>query len=145
MSREHHEGLLLVWKIRQGIKNKVDGERIARYLAWFWEHYFQKHFREEEESLPKILSREHPLIEQMFQEHVQIKNTIMAVQTDHPYTKLEELAQTLNDHIRFEERILFNEVERVATEEQLQQLAGELKDELQVAVWEDEFWLRARQ
>jgi hypothetical protein len=37
-SKEHHFGLLLVWKIRQGIKREIITERIANYIPVSYTH-----------------------------------------------------------------------------------------------------------
>ncbi len=37
-SREHHYGLLLVWKIKQGIQKNIDPERISSYVLYFFEN-----------------------------------------------------------------------------------------------------------
>ena len=48
ISREHHHGLLLSWKIREGLKKKLAPKRIKRYTDWFWECHLQSHFDFEE-------------------------------------------------------------------------------------------------
>jgi hemerythrin-like domain-containing protein len=145
LSREHHEGLLLVWKVRQGIKNKVAPERMVAYLQWFWQHFFAPHFKQEETVVPQVLTMQHALVQQMFDEHQRIEQTIQGMNAATSANQLEELVQLVSDHIRFEERQLFNEVEQVATEEQMRQLSHDIKDEKSIAVWTDEFWLRGNQ
>ena len=149
LSREHHEGLLAVWKIRQGISKGIPAARISLFVQWFWQAHLQRHFEKEECVLTPVLSRRHPLVQRMFAEHEEIKK-LVAENCGHRDTeissaqvlkKLERLAQLLHDHIRFEERQLFGEVEKAASEEQLHQLFEQLKDEKSTAVWEDEFWL----
>jgi len=41
ISRDHHHALLLGWKIRQGIKNKIPAERIKKYVIGFGQATFQ--------------------------------------------------------------------------------------------------------
>jgi hypothetical protein len=36
LSREHHHGLLLGWKIRTGLSNGAPLERIKAYADWFF-------------------------------------------------------------------------------------------------------------
>lgn len=47
-SREHHFGLLLVWKIKQGIKKSISPERISNYVLCFYEQDLKQHFSNEE-------------------------------------------------------------------------------------------------
>ena len=50
-SKEHHFGLLLVWKIRQGLMNAVSPERIGKYVLFFFNEDLKTHFKEEEQLL----------------------------------------------------------------------------------------------
>ena len=50
-SKDHHFGLLLVWKIRQGLVKDIDAERISNYVLFFFKEDLVKHFREEEQFL----------------------------------------------------------------------------------------------
>src|SRR3954447_17582458 len=119
LSREHHEGLLAAWKIRQGIAKNIKPLRIAAYVQWFWENHLLNHFEKEELFLTPVLSESHPLIRQMIQEHSLIKTLIQSLMQHADLKKLEQLAQMVTDHIRFEERQLFGGIEKAATPEQL--------------------------
>ena len=55
LSREHHEGLLFAWKIKQGLKNETETKLIAEYVQWFWKNHLQEHFTEEEQILAPYL------------------------------------------------------------------------------------------
>lgn len=143
LSREHHEGLLTVWKIRQGISKNIEAARITAFVQWFWQAHLQSHFQKEETHLPPVLTRSHPMIQQMITEHGEIKKLIDETAQHGDLKKLETLAQILNDHIRFEERQLFNEVEKAASPEQLRYLSEQLKDEKRQVSWEDAFWLHS--
>ena len=139
LSREHHEGLMLVWKIRKGLKNGVAPERIAAYCRWAWEYHLERHLQREEELLPTVLPKDHPLLSQMLDDHQLIRRRISGL-PDNNVAVLELFAQSINDHIRFEERQLFCEVERVATPEQLRNIAEVLSQEETRPAWEDQFW-----
>jgi hypothetical protein len=141
LSREHHEGLLLAWKIRQGIRFGIEENRIAAYVQWFWQTHLQLHFKKEEDLLPVVLPPAHHLFRQMLQEHTVIKNEIEAIRHG-DLKKFETLAQHLTDHIRFEERQLFEEVEKTASPDQLEQIAQQLNDEESKADWPDAFWIK---
>ena len=47
-SKDHHFGLLLVWKIRQGLGKSVNAERISKYVVYFFKEDLEKHFKDEE-------------------------------------------------------------------------------------------------
>lgn len=140
LSRDHHEGLLLGWKLRQGMKRGVEAARMAPFVKWFWQVHLVPHFGKEETFLPPVLPASHPLMQQMLAEHVDIQQKVERISDSSTYDDFEVLAETVSSHIRFEERVLFNEVEKVATPEQLQQLAQQLTDDKVDEVWEDVFW-----
>jgi len=140
LSRDHHEGLLLGWKLRQGIKRGAAAERMAPFVKWFWQLHLVPHFSKEEKYLPPVLPNSHPLMQQMLAEHKTIQQMVENISENATYNDFEALAETVNQHIRFEERVLFNEVEKQATPEQLQQLAQQLTDDKVDEVWEDVFW-----
>ena len=141
LSRDHHEGLLLVWKIRQGLRNGTDINLIADYTKWFWQKDLENHFREEEEILAPYLNGE-PMIKRMFEEHQLIQTRIHDENTVTEESLL-QLATLVNDHIRFEERQLFPLAEKMITEEDLDAIESQLKrDKKETGVWENEFWLK---
>ncbi|MFT7591623.1 MAG: iron-sulfur cluster repair protein YtfE (RIC family) [bacterium] len=139
LSREHHFGLLVCWKIKQGIKKGIELERIKKYTDWFWDKHLQYHFEIEENYIFPILGNKHSLIVQAIKEHQQLKE-IFNDQADLSGS-LSQLGQELQKHIRFEERVLFNEIQKVATKEELDLVAtvhtSNFKEDYQ-----DEFWLK---
>ncbi|MEO5946621.1 MAG: hypothetical protein ABIP79_07360, partial [Chitinophagaceae bacterium] len=44
LSREHHDGLLFAWKIRQGLENETPLEQLRKYTMWFWQQHIKPHF-----------------------------------------------------------------------------------------------------
>ena len=142
LSREHHDGLLFTWKIRQGIKKDIHPKRIATFCNWFWKQHLQEHTHKEEILLTEILSPEHPMMQKMMTEHEAIKEHIAALQDYASYKTLLRLADIVDYHIRFEERQLFQYIEQIATSEQLQHLAEEMEMPHSFSLpWLDEFWV----
>ncbi|MDX1685432.1 MAG: hemerythrin domain-containing protein [Saprospiraceae bacterium] len=139
LSREHHFGLLLSWKIRQGMKRDVEGERIKKYIRWFWESELRSHFRYEEEYVFPILGSDDELVQRAEKEHEKIEEMISSEEASRAH--LDQLQETLIKHIRFEERILFNKIESVASEKELQILEDHDRDDPRPDGYEDEFWV----
>ncbi len=140
LSRDHHEGLLLVWKIRQGIRNGTELQRIADYVRWFWKVHLDVHFTEEEQLFSPLFPEGNEGLKQMLEEHSKLRS--MASSQDWNEESLENFAQLLNDHIRFEERTLFPYIEQQASPEQLRLIYESHSAEKNNAVWKDEFWLK---
>lgn len=138
LSREHHHSLLLSWKIRRGFHNKVDVKRIKSYTDWFYKSHIEPHFNLEEEMIFPILSSDHELIKKAISEHRRLQRLFS--DTDDIEKSLSLLEEELEKHIRFEERVLFPEIQLSASAEQLKNIEvhhGESTFKENVA---DEFW-----
>lgn len=143
LSREHHVGLLFCWKIRQAIAKQVPGERIVQYIKYFWHSHLLEHFAEEETILFAML--QDSLVEQAVAEHTRIRLLVEAIlAADSPGAEqLGMLSATLDDHIRFEERVLFPHLERELSEEQLDGVRQKLLQSHsadRTDRYSDEFW-----
>jgi hypothetical protein len=137
-SHDHHHALLLCWKIREGLKRNVSASRISDYVRWFWNEQLAPHFAIEEKYIFPVLGNDHIHVRQALDEHRRIESLFQLNDVSAP--SLKEIADTLDDHIRFEERTLFNEIQKAATPEQLKLIeehhsAGAFCDD-----WKDEFW-----
>ena len=145
-SKEHHFGLLLVWKIRQGLANAVSAERISRYVLFFFNEDLKIHFREEEELLFSKLPASDTLRIQAEEEHKEIYRLIAVItQTANDEKLLRQFADTLDKHIRFEERTLFNHLQTHVTPEELEEISKRFSNSVDLdGKWEDVFWIRKK-
>jgi len=138
LSRQHHFGLLFSWKIRKGFNKNIDIERMQKYAEWFYENEIKPHFKDEEKYLFPILEDGNELIERALKEHRRIKRLFK--DTKDPERSLHQLEEELDAHIRFEERILFNEIQKVATEAQLDKIEEIHSDLEKTPDYPDPFW-----
>ncbi len=138
LSREHHHGLLLSWKIREGFNRNVEIERIKRYTDWFWKHHLQAHFEFEENYVFPILGPKNKLIIKALQEHNRLQQIFTA--TDTVKKNLSSIEEELVSHIRYEERVLFKEIQSIASDNQLEIIEKEHSKNT-IDEWEDEFWI----
>ncbi|HEX2846824.1 MAG TPA: hemerythrin domain-containing protein [Chitinophagaceae bacterium] len=144
LSRDHHFGLLFCWKIRQGIKKQVPAERIKPYVKYFWSNHLQQHFEEEETLLFTALQDN--LVAQAISEHEHIKQLIEVITGAGSFQpdQFRALADALDKHIRFEERILFPYIEETLSAEKLTRLGKRLQQIHQTGEkddYPDEFWV----
>jgi iron-sulfur cluster repair protein YtfE (RIC family) len=138
LSREHHHGLLFCWKIRAGIQKNVEVSRIKKYADWFYQNYLISHFDVEEKYVFPILGNENELIRKAVSEHQRIKQLF---ESNTEISKnISWIEEELESHIRFEERILFGEIQKFATAEQLQSIEINHSDEKFVDNLTDSFW-----
>ncbi|HCS20887.1 MAG TPA: cation-binding protein [Bacteroidetes bacterium] len=138
LSRDHHFGLLLCWKIRKGLSKQIDIQRIKAYVYWFWNSHLSAHFEEEEKYVFPLLGDGNKLAEQALQEHRTIRS-LMAKMEDLENV-LQTLEETLTSHIRFEERELFNAIQEVATADELAIIENLHHQQIDENAWEDRFW-----
>jgi iron-sulfur cluster repair protein YtfE (RIC family) len=137
-SRDHHYGLLLCWKIREGFKRNIAPKRIKSYVDWFWETYLEKHFEEEEKSLFPILGNENERIKKAVRQHRRLKRLFK--ETAEIQKSISLIEEELESHIRFEERILFNEIQNIVTFKQLETLYISHSQESFCDNQSDPFW-----
>ena len=138
LSREHHHGLLLSWKIRSGFSKNIEPKRIRIYVDWFYKTHLIPHFEMEETHIFPILNSDNELVKRGLAEHRRLKRLFEEREDD---TKtLSKIEEELEKHIRFEERVLFPEIEKVATEAELLQIEKIHQPEVFGDNVEDEFW-----
>lgn len=147
LSRDHHSGLLLCWKIKTGIQKGISVDRIADYVVFYYENHLKEHFSEEEQYIFPLAGRNDEMVSKALDEHRTIVSLITKLEntTQRDSATLEKLSYTLDAHIRFEERHLFPYIEQTAAKEQLGD-AGDIIDEshknIKEPTWTDEFWVR---
>ncbi len=145
LSRDHYQGLLFCSRIRKGVKDNLDFGRLVAYMKWFWENDMKMHFNSEEVNL--FILTEDELTKQALSEHVIIKEKINYLSiTEQPAADdFLELAKLVDNHIRFEERILFPHLEQTIPEDQIIRigkiLLNDEKNHCAIA-YLDEFWTK---
>lgn len=138
LSRQHHFGLLFSWKIRKGFNKNIEPERMMKFASWFYINEIKPHFSDEEKYLFPILEPTHELVERALKEHRRIKRLFM--DTKNPEKSLHRLEEELDAHIRFEERVLFNEIQKIATPEQLKEIEEIHQEKENTPEYSDPFW-----
>ena len=144
LSREHHTGLLFCWKIRQGLKKQADTSRMQKYVAYFWQNHLRQHFQEEEKHLFEKVNDEYCW--KAMQQHRDIRALIHQITSSHlSEALLNQLADTVDAHIRYEERELFPHLERELDEQELIRIGAALEQAHAHPVkddFADEFWVK---
>ncbi len=137
-SKDHHQALLLCWKIQVGFSKGIAAERIKTYTNWFYENHILTHFQLEEKYMFPVLGNENKLIIQALEEH----KILLALFTDTSQIEnsLKQIQIQLKNHIRFEERVLFNEIQSAATPQELEKIAQFHSDEKFKDNLNDVFW-----
>jgi hemerythrin-like domain-containing protein len=146
LSREHHEALLFIWKIRQGLKNGASIDKLRAYSLWYWKEHIKAHFFQEEKILLPYMPAGHPMAEQLKKEHEQIRELVLTLDKEADEQTLTILCDLVEKHIRFEERQLFVYLETILTQEQLDTIHKELEEHpVSCNTWEDVFWVKKQE
>ncbi|MDP2089641.1 MAG: hemerythrin domain-containing protein [Flavobacteriaceae bacterium] len=138
LSRDHHHGLLLCWKIREGFKRNIEVNRIKLYIDWFYKEHLLPHFEVEEKYVFTILGNENELTNRAIAEHRRLKRLFES--STEIQGNLSLIEEELESHIRFEERILFSEIQNIATDEQLSEIQINHSDTKFADNLTDPFW-----
>lgn len=139
LSREHHHSLLFCWKIRTGFKKNIPVDRIKAYADWFFKGHILPHFKQEENYIFPLLGMDNELVKRAMADHRRL--TRLFESEEKPEKILGQIEEELDAHIRFEERILFNEVQSrlpADTLNEIELLHNQVPKESET--WEDEFW-----
>ncbi len=143
LSREHHDGLLFVWKLRQGSANGTPLATLQEFCKWYRHAHLDHHFATEEKLLTPHLETVPDLKDQLLCEHEEIRGLLSTIVEEPDTVTIVLLANLLEKHIRFEERILFPDLESRLTPTQLQSILHQLEEEPTCSNdWNIEFWRR---
>lgn len=135
--------MLLVWKIRQGLQKAISTERISNYVLFFFKEDLAQHFKEEEQLLFSKLPADDKLRRKAEKDHQVIYNLVSTIdQKKNDSFLLSQLADELEQHIRFEERELFNHLQNSISEIELELIAGRMSNNSKEIEekWTDAFW-----
>ena len=131
LSRDHHQGLILAQLIRKNApqyKNLPDTlEGKINYTLNAYKADLLPHFKKEEEILFPFVKgmneKLDELIKQLIEEHKKITDLVIRIEKeDNKEEILDKLGNLLAQHIRKEERELFEIVQDILTEEELEKL-----------------------
>ena len=115
LSREHHDGLLFAWKLRQGLANGTEIRVLRNYCNWYSKNHIRQHFEQEENVLLQYIPGTDTMAKQLKEEHNNIRELMLSIDQQPDPGTISMLADFITRHIRFEERVLFNRLEQTLT------------------------------
>lgn len=140
LSEEHQEVISLCSKIGEGLQKEVETKRIKKYADWFKTDYLDPHFELERKYVFPILGNHNFRIKRALANHRRLNR--LFEEKSNLNIVLNKIEEEIGSYIRFEERILYNEIQKVATASELK-LIEEMHEEIAFSedAWEDRFWL----
>ncbi|MDX5319799.1 MAG: hemerythrin domain-containing protein [Bacteroidota bacterium] len=142
VSREHHHSLLTCWKIRQGVEKHIETQRIQAYTHWYYRYHIKPHLELEERHIFPILGTDDEIIQKVLLQHRELERLFEIAAPSS--AELLQLAYLLQEHVRFEERILFKRIQEEARPEALQDLLTYHQEQRIVDKLDDPFWEKTR-
>jgi len=141
-SREHHEALIFLLRIKQGLKNGTAISVISDYIKWFWANHLKHHFEQEDMLLLPNLSAGDEMATRLKNEHETIRSIVSKELKE---KDIALFSDQLNAHIRFEEREFFPYAEKKIPIGQLNDIFSKLDHDIQCqTTWEQAFWANKR-
>ena len=138
LKQEHSENLALCANIRTGFVKGVEMYRIKSYTDWYWNNFLITHFSTEEKTIFPILGKENRLVRKAVSEHKRLRRLFESRQDIHKM--LNRIEEELEAHIRFEERVLFKEIEKTGNTKDIETIEHLHHGQQEGLVWNDEFW-----
>jgi hemerythrin-like domain-containing protein len=143
-SKEHHDELLFVWKIREGLKKDISPERIIDFIKYQYNASTSLHMAQEEKYILDKLPQHDADKVKILHEHEALKDMIqkISISTTDKVKMLSEFADALDKHIRFEERIFFPRLQDSLAEDIIMSMKPSGSKVKQDKQWEDAFWVK---
>lgn len=135
---KHHKTLFFCSNIRDGIDHNIALDRIVKYVNWYGEQILFPKMIIEEELLFKILSEDHYLVKRAIKEHRRLRR-LFKIGTN-PMKNLIYIEEELDLHIRFEEKNILSEIEKMASAKELKLINDALNQLPTNADYADPFW-----
>lgn len=136
LSRQHKSALMTCLLIRKGVSKQASLTVMTDFLLQCWKQELKPHFEQEEKSLIPLLNSypEGKSFATIILRDHELWRTAMThlEQANITYRLLGDLADQLEQHVRYEERIVFPSLESTLTPAQLSQL--HLEEDHQSAV-----------
>ena len=132
LSHEHHDALMLAWRLRTGDLSKREPELRAKHVNALFEYRLINHMRLEEELLfpafRAVLGVEASLIDLLLSDHRELRGKATAIKAAHD--QVDSFCDLLERHIRTEERQLFVLAERRMKPAEMSELGRQIKAQL---------------
>ncbi len=137
LSHDHHHGLLLAQLLKRnapeyhGLPKDLIGKMNFAKEMFYKE--LENHFKDEEDFVfPYLKGKDvelDNLISEILSEHIILKEKILSL-NDNPklIDQLDEIGKILNEHIRKEERVLFEKAQTILNDEELKMIENKFDE-----------------
>src|SRR6266478_9046349 len=135
LSHEHHDALMLAWRLRTGDLSKREPELRARHVIAYFEYRLVNHLKLEEDLLfpafRAVLGVEASLIDVLLNDHRELGARAAAIKAG-AHDQVDSFCDLLERHIRTEERQLFVLTENRMKPAEMAKVGRQIKSAAQV-------------
>ena len=133
LSHEHHDALLLAWRLRTGHLSKREPQLRAKHVSAFFDYRLINHLKLEEEvlfpAIGPVLCVEASLIDLLLDDHRELRAKAAAIKAG-AHDQVDSFCALLERHIRTEERQLFVLAQNRMTPAEMAELGRQIKAQL---------------
>ena len=136
LSREHHRILLHARELRWASRGKGDLMKACRDVLDYWKNRGEAHFKQEEEKLYPYCERCRDwtmteAVDLVFKQHEEIQSLLAELEAriesgEDLKLLASALGELLDKHIRHEERVVFEQIQDILTEDEMERLRAHL-------------------
>ncbi|MFZ1518548.1 MAG: hemerythrin domain-containing protein [Ignavibacteriaceae bacterium] len=128
LSQDHHQALLLAMILKKNAPkiNNLPTDLLGKmnYAKKMYDDELEQHFRDEEQFVFPFLINKDPeldeLLNEIIEEHIILKEKIFSLYDSPKLSdQLNEIGVVLENHVRKEERILFEKAQQILSDEEL--------------------------
>lgn len=116
LSRDHHTALVLARAARKAVENAdpTACEEVLVKIEEHWRSVMASHFAQEEQLLQAMKNQlAMETISRILSDHALLRGLIVESSTREPLARLQQLGDLLASHVRFEERVLFPQLQPI--------------------------------
>ncbi|MCR6639023.1 MAG: hemerythrin domain-containing protein [Sporocytophaga sp.] len=137
LKNEHHDIFELCYRIRVGLLQRVEIKRIKIYTDLFYHEYLKPHFELEEQYVFTVFEKDNLLVKRAVSEHRKLKR--LFEKNDSIEESLSLIEEILENHLRFEEHVLFASLIEKIENKKVLFVMPELNET--TIEWHDKFWV----
>ena len=133
LSHEHHDALLLAWRLRTGHLSKREPQLRAKHVSAFFDYRLINHLKLEEEvlfpAIGPVLCVEASLIDLLLDDHRELRAKAAAIKAG-AHDQVDSFCALIERHIRTEERQLFVLAQNRMKPAEMAELGRQIKAQL---------------
>jgi hypothetical protein len=128
LSHQHHNTLTACLLIKKGIQKKADKKVLRDFTMKLWNDDVRHHMQAEEQFVSPHLKKVNAQYDSLVKrDHETLRLLAERIKvSENGYTVYNVFASLLEQHVRFEERVVFNKMQEHLSEPELSQLGASL-------------------